>query len=534
LSAVRVNIGPALGHAVVAKLTSAEPDGFYARRAAPVRLREPPSEWHLAARTDHLTAPGPRRRTSAPCRCRRHWCATSRRWAGLIGGRPAAILECECGQVLGRRPRGAQEEEQRTMYITLRRRPHTAADLAGTDSAEPRSVGSSNIVALGLTSLFTDISSEMVAAILPLYLTFQLRLTTAQFGLVDGLGQAIATVTLLSGAVIADRSRRYKEVAAAGYAVSAGCKVGLWAAGGAWLPTTGVLFLDRTAKGLRTPPRDSLISLSAKPGRIATAFGVHRALDTTGAVLGPFVAFALLFAAPGAYESVFFVSFCIAMIGLGILVVFVDGISGHPSQRRIDGDGSSLRAVFRLAMAPGLRRILVAAVLLNVLTISDGFMYLILQHGSSFQTRFFPLLFVGTAVTYLLLAVPMGRLADRIGARATVGGGYVLLLSAYGLLLVGDPGPWVVLSTLGLIGAYYAATDGVVMALASAVVPAGTRATGLALVASVVAGARLVSSLGFGILWGQVGPRSTISIYLVALAVILPVAIRRLDPVALR
>lgn len=415
------------------------------------------------------------------------------------------------------------------MYITLRRRPNPGGQTGGCTSEWSSSSGAGgNVVALGLTSLFTDISSEMVTAVLPLYLTFQLRLTTAQFGFIDGMAQAVTALTLLAGAVVADRTRRYKEVAGAGYAVSAGCKLGLLAVRAAWLPTTGVLFLDRTAKGLRTPPRDSLISLSAPPGRVATAFGVHRALDTTGAVLGPFVAFLLLLAAPGSYGSVFVVSFCFALIGLGVLVVFVDGI--RTDRGPVSRDRFPTGAIGRLAATPALRRILAAAALLNILTISDAFVYLTLQHRSSFQTSFFPLLFVGTSVAYLVLAVPFGRLADRVGTRKVVVGGYVLLLAAYGSLLVADPGPLAILAALALLGAYYAATDGVLMALASTVIPAHRRATGLALVATVIAGSRLLSSLGFGVLWGHVGPYATVATYLAGLTIVLPVAVRLLAP----
>ncbi|HEX2701751.1 MAG TPA: MFS transporter [Acidimicrobiales bacterium] len=407
------------------------------------------------------------------------------------------------------------------MYISLRRRPSGNGPVDSPPDGLVPSVGG-NVVALGLTSLFTDISSEMVTAVLPLYLTFELRLSATQFGVIDGLTQAVTALTLLAGAVVADRSRRYKEVAFAGYAVSAGCKVGLLAVRSSWMPLTGMLFLDRTAKGLRTPPRDSLISLSAPPGRLGSAFGVHRALDTTGAVLGPFVAFLLLFAAPGAYSSVFLISFCVALVGVGILAVFVDKIrdAGPVHDRVLFG------AVAELVRMPALRRLLAAAALLNVLTISDAFVYLTLQHRSSFQSRFFPLLFVGTAVAYLALAVPFGRLADGIGPRRVVAGGYVLLLCAYGSLLLHDPGPLAILAVLALLGGYYAATDGVLMALASTVVGVDRRATGLALVATVVAGSRLVSSTGFGFLWSRMGPRATVVTFLVALTVALPVAVR--------
>lgn len=421
--------------------------------------------------------------------------------------------------------RVTEEGEDRgvaVVYITLRRRPGPAAP-AGADELPggggPGGVGPT-VVALGFTSLFTDVSAEMVTAILPLYLTFQLRLTSVQFGLVDGLTQAVAAITLLAGAVVADRTRRYKEVAGVGYAASAGCKLGLLAAGSAWLPTTALLLVDRTAKGLRTAPRDSLISLSAPPGRLNTAFGVHRALDTTGAVLGPFAAFLLLSLAPGGYGSVFVVSFLVAVIGLGVLTCFVDGTpfaAAPPAPRPSVRSGIS-----GLVRVPGFGRILAAAAVLNTLTVSDAFVYLTLQQRSSFQSRFFPLLFVGTAVAYLVLAVPAGRLADRVGSRAVFAGGYVILACAYVALLAADPGPWSVLAALVLLGSYYAATDGVLMALASRVVPRPRRATGLALVATVVAAARFASSLGFGVLWARLGPGAAVVVYLAGLCAALP------------
>ena len=107
---------------------------------------------------------------------------------------------------------------------------------------------SSTVILLGLTSLFTDISSEMVSAVLPLYLVLHLGFTPLYFGLVDGTYQGVTALVRVSGGLIADRGRRYKEVAGFGYALSAACKLGLWSAGSAWLPTLGFLFLDRTGK----------------------------------------------------------------------------------------------------------------------------------------------------------------------------------------------------------------------------------------------------------------------------------------------
>jgi len=145
---------------------------------------------------------------------------------------------------------------------------------------------SSNVVFLGLTSMFTDISSEMVTAILPVYLTFQLRFTPLQFGTFDGLYQSLAAVVLVAGALVADSRKRHKEVAGLGYALSAGCKLGLLASGGAWLPTVTSLYVDRTGKGMRTAPRDALISLSSAPARLARSFGTLQTGGHTYLVAG--------------------------------------------------------------------------------------------------------------------------------------------------------------------------------------------------------------------------------------------------------
>ena len=150
-----------------------------------------------------------------------------------------------------------------------------------------------NVVLLGVVSFFTDISSEMVATILPLYLVYTLGFTPLQFGVVDGLQQGAAALVRVAGGFAADRTRRHKEVAWVGYAISAFSRLGLLVAQS--VSALGALvFLDRTGKGIRTAPRDALISLSSERDELGTAFGVHRALDTAGAMLGPLIAFNLL------------------------------------------------------------------------------------------------------------------------------------------------------------------------------------------------------------------------------------------------
>jgi hypothetical protein len=157
-----------------------------------------------------------------------------------------------------------------------------------------------NVWFLGITSLLTDISSEMVASVLPIYFVVQLNLSPLAFGALDGFYNGATAVTRWGSGVVADRWQRHKEVAAIGYGISALCRLGLLAAGRAWAGLAIAIICDRLGKGTRTVPRDALISLSATPRHLAQSFGVHRALDATGAMLGPVVAFALLSLVPGA------------------------------------------------------------------------------------------------------------------------------------------------------------------------------------------------------------------------------------------
>ena len=381
---------------------------------------------------------------------------------------------------------------------------------------------SRTVVLLGVVSLLTDVSAEMVSTILPLYLVYTLGFTPLQYGLVDGIYQGAASLVRLGAGFGADRWGRHKEVATAGYGISAVCKLGLVIVGGSFSAIGALVLLDRTGKGVRTAPRDAMISLSSSPASLGTAFGVHRALDTTGAMLGPLVAFGLLALAPLAFESVFLVSFCVALIGVAVLVLFVDGRPERPAPAR-DEPRPSLREAGSLLRVPGFARLMVVGSVLGLATLSDGFLYLALERRVDFEPTVFPLLFVGTAVVYMLLAVPAGRLADRVGRAKVFIGGYSLLVLLYGVILLPSTGWWAVPLALGLLGVYYAATDGVLMALGSALSPPALRGTSLALLGTATSLARLLASVVFGALWVTIGLEAAIvcfgAVLIAALAV---------------
>ena len=376
---------------------------------------------------------------------------------------------------------------------------------------------SRTVVLLGLTSLFTDISSEMVVTVLPLYLVYVGGFSPLAFGVIDGIyNGAVALVGLASG-FVGDRTRRHKEVAATGYGLSAVCKLLLLTAGTAVSSIGAIVLLDRTGKGIRTAPRDAMISLSTPASQLGVAFGVHRALDTTGAMLGPLVAFGILAIAPLAFDSIFLVSFCLAVVGVAILVLLVE-------PRRVAAPAAtpapqqSLRGALGLLKIRRYRALLIAGGVLSLATASDAFIFLALQDDLDLGMSLFPLLFVGSAGMFMLLAVPMGRLADRFGRGRVLLIGYGLLMAVYATLLLPIGGWMLAAAALGLLGAYYAATDGVLMALGSAVVPEEVRGSGLALLRTATSLARLVASIAFGALWTLSGINVAILCFGIGLA----------------
>ncbi|MQY02624.1 MFS transporter [Actinomadura macrotermitis] len=357
-----------------------------------------------------------------------------------------------------------------------------------------------NVVALGAVSLVTDVSAEMVTAILPLYLVVGLQFSPAAYGAIDGLYTGATALLRLAGGYAADLAGRRKPVAALGYGMSAAAKLGLLAAAGSAAGIGLAITADRAGKGLRTAPRDAMITLSTPPERLGRAFGVHRAMDAAGAFAGPLAALAVLAAVPGSYDSVIMASFCVALLGVVILLLFVRDSPGPRPPR----EALRWRA---LLDGPGGRRLAPASCLLGLATIGDGFTYLLLQQRTHLAVGWFPLLAVATSGVYLLLAAPLGVLADRIGRLPVLLGGYLTLTATYLLLGEAPGGLWLVVAVTVLHGTFYAATDGGLMALAGPLLPSGLRTTGIALVQSGQALAYLLSSVLFGVAWQTWGTR---------------------------
>ncbi|MFJ2617881.1 MFS transporter [Glutamicibacter sp. NPDC087344] len=374
---------------------------------------------------------------------------------------------------------------------------------------------SPTVIALGIVSMLTDISSESVAAILPMYITGALGLSMIAYGFFEGLNQSASALVRIAAGYTADQSRRPKPVAVAGYSLSMVARIGLLFATG-FAAITAVIGIDRVGKGIRTAPRDAMIQQASQPEHLARSFGLHRLLDTIGATAGPLLAFMVLLMVPDGYRAVFVLSLAVAILGVAVLVLVVPnrklGTTPLPEQettQTVEPEViAATKPVRSLKVRPMLRmlshgqmgRLLCAAGILGLLTVGDGFVYLALMDHGTMDYFWFPLLFVGSNFVFLVLAVPLGKLADRTSRAAVFVLGHVALAVAY-LCASGGGSILFILSALAALGLFYAATDGVLAALAGQLAPQGSVSTGIGAAQTVVAVARLLSATGFGVLW---------------------------------
>ncbi len=409
------------------------------------------------------------------------------------------------------------------MYITVRDRPTRARR----SSPQIRQRVAGTVVLLGVVSMLTDISSESVNAVLPIYITSTLGMSVLAYGFIDGIYQGVSALVRIAGGWIADRGDHPKWVAVVGYLISAVSRV-FFLPATSLAAITSIITADRLGKGLRTAPRDALIAASSPQAALGRAFGVHRTLDTLGALIGPLMAFWIIgIAVPNDFHVVFVASLAFAIMGVAVLILVVPDL--RPRRQRLSsGDSVATapreRPSWRHFGNPQFSRLIVSAALLGLFTIGDGFLYLELTERDSLATKYFPLLYVGTNFAYLALAIPFGRLADRIGRAHVFLGGQVLLLVAY--LCAGGPlgGAAVSIGCLVFLGAYYAATDGVLAAMASGVTPISVRTSSIATAQTAVALARFASSLAFGLLWVRLGRTDALMLVAVLLTLAIPVA----------
>jgi MFS family permease len=208
-------------------------------------------------------------------------------------------------------------------------------------------------------------------------------------------------------------------------------------------------------------------------------------------------------------------------MGVAIIVTFVEDPATTVAARATP----TLRSLIVLVRDARFAPLLLITAILGVVTISDAFLYVVMQRRAALAIGIVPLLFVASSLVYASLAAPVGRIADRLGRERVFVGGYALLPLLYAVMLVSD-GPVTVLVGVVMLGAYYAATDGVLMALAAPRVDASLRSSGLALLTTVTAIARLTASIMFGAAWTLVSAEAAVAAFTVAMIIALAISMR--------
>lgn len=370
--------------------------------------------------------------------------------------------------------------------------PTTAAPFA-----EPPRLGRT-VVGLGFVSLLTDISSEMAYTQVPLFLTNVLGAPAWAVGIIEGIAESAASLMKLISGWLSDRSGRRKPLAVAGYAFGALSKP-LIALATVWPFVLLCRFLDRLGKGLRTTPRDALIAETTPKELRGRAFGLHRTMDTTGAVLGPLL-------------GVWFVSHIspnprhlFLFAGLPGLIAVLTLLFLVKETRRPKPDTTASpplsAALFRWRnLHPTYRRFLFAALIFNLGNFSDAF--LILRAKSlGFGATETLWLYAAFNVVEALLGYAAGRLSDRVGRKILILCGYALFALVYlGFALAHTKSAiWILFL---LYGGYYTLTQGVQRAFAADLADPAQRATQIGAYHTVVGLALLPASLVAGILFG--------------------------------
>jgi MFS family permease len=352
-----------------------------------------------------------------------------------------------------------------------------------------------NIIILGLVSLFTDISSEMIYPLVPLYLTTVMGASPAILGIIEGIAESLASVLKIASGNISDRLNKRKLLAVIGYGLSGIGKL-LFIVATNW---TGILagrVSDRFGKGIRTAPRDALIAESCDSGSRGKAFGLHKAMDTFGAVIGILLAYWLFTRLQGDYITVFWLSVIPAAIGVLLLFAVNDickSDKGTIKQMRFSWHALDKRLQYFIGIS----------FLFNLGNSSNQF--LLVKAGSAgYSPQAVILLYLLMNVSYFLISYPAGRLSDRVGRRALLILGYLV----YGLVYIGFAlanNSVAHLLLFGIYGLYTGLTQGVEKAFLADVASEHQRASVYGLHALVVGVALLPASVIAGMLWDMYG-----------------------------
>ena len=359
-----------------------------------------------------------------------------------------------------------------------------------------------NVWVLTLTSFFTDVSSEMIVHLLPLFLANVLGVRTVTIGLIEGVAETTASLLKVWSGRLSDRLGQRKWLTVAGYALSTISKPFLVIAG-SWPAVLGVRFFERMGKGIRTAPRDALLADSIPLERRGLAFGLNRAGDTAGAALGLVAALAVVWIFQGeelllqrpTFNRLVWLSTIPAVLAVLLLIFGIREIKPAAAHVETKGEESSLPA--------GFRRYLLLVVIFTLGNSSDAFLVLRAQERG-FSILGVMGLLIGFNLVYAAISGPAGSFSDRVGRRRLVIGGWLFYAFVYfGFALIESK--WQMVALFLLYGVYYGLADGAARAYVADLVPSDRRGAAYGLFNGAVGFSALPASLLAGLLWQGIG-----------------------------
>ena len=356
-----------------------------------------------------------------------------------------------------------------------------------------------NIIFLGLISFFMDISSEMVYPIIPLYLTRSFGATPALVGIIEGIAESTASLLKVFSGYITDKYRRKKPIAFIGYAAGLLYKLALLFA----VSWTGILtarVVDRLGKGIRTAPRDVMVSESADKNAMGKSFGIHKAMDMAGSAIGIFLAYILLKSIGNGeadYRMIFIISVVPTILAL-IMFAFVRERKEPREIKQREQFWSNISAL------DGRLKLYLLIIFLFTLGNSSNTFLLLRAKSAGFDDTNVILLYFLYNMTVSIFAIPFGKLSDRIGRKKVLTWGYLLFALVYGGFAIATR-PLAFVIIFVLYGIFTAMTAGVERALIAEISPKELKGTMLGLHSTVAGIALLPASVICGFLWDAFG-----------------------------
>ncbi|HKS85937.1 MAG TPA: MFS transporter [Pseudolabrys sp.] len=357
--------------------------------------------------------------------------------------------------------------------------------------------------ALGLVSLFMDLSSEMIHALLPLYLVSVLGVSTLTVGFIEGIAEATASITKIFSGAVSDYIGRRKLLAAIGYGLAAFTKPVFPLASGI-VSITAARFVDRVGKGIRGAPRDALVADLTPADLRGAAFGLRQSLDTIGAIMGPLAAIVFMALLADNFTAVFWIAVVPAFVSFAVIVFGVHE-PRHLGTARTQVSPFSRAELARLTTAYWL--VVGVSAIFTLARFSEAFLLLRAQ-SIGLPLAHVPVVMVVMNVVYTLSAWPAGALSDRIGRYQIIAVGFAVLVFADLALAFGD-GLFVLLIGVALWGLHMGLTQGLLAAMVADTAPPQLRGTAFGVFNLVSGIALLLASVIAGALWDVTGPRVT-------------------------